>query len=87
MVNDDLELDDWKEVDELDSYEEKAKYKDTNLIDLADSEILEFFEENNFTHDEKIKFLETQAKERHLKTKRVLKNLQELGFIDNKVDF
>ena len=61
--------------EELENLEEEAKLIEVALMNSADAETLLFFEENSFTHNEKIRFLELQAKERVLKIKQLLESL------------
>lgn len=75
LKNEDDEANDWEEVEELENLEEEAKLIEVALMNSADAETLLFFEENSFTHNEKIRFLEVQAKERVLKIKQLLESL------------
>ena len=78
FTHEELEDED-EEVEKLESPEEEAKHMEVTLMNSADVETLLFFEENSFTHDEKIRFIEVQAKERFLKPKQFLESLEELG--------
>lgn len=71
------------EDDELDDEDVEVSWKNVDLLAFADVPTLRFFEENNFTYEEKIKFLEKHAEEVGLERKKIKEELQKLGIILN----